>query len=120
MAQANSHFLNALNSSHSGGFLKPVPEASQGVWLQDVSGYVQTFLLSESEMSNSLFSLHPLPTDGVFGRCHKVPVMDTYHYEVSPGALQHLKVTLQKLSRTGRGGWMWAEAFFPEHLGSGH
>ncbi|XP_073916021.1 receptor-type tyrosine-protein phosphatase N2 isoform X3 [Castor canadensis] len=68
MAQANSHFLNALNSSHSGGFLKPVPEASQ---------------------------------DGVFGRCHKVPVMDTYHYEVSPGALQHLKVTLQKLSRTG-------------------
>lgn len=28
--------------------------------------------------------------------------MDTYRYEVSPGALLHLRVTLQKLSRTGR------------------
>ncbi|KAL6090233.1 hypothetical protein STEG23_001297 [Scotinomys teguina] len=39
-------------------------------------------------------------TDGVFGRCQKVPAMDTYRYEVSPGALLHLRVTLQKLSRT--------------------
>ncbi|GAB1297872.1 Receptor-type tyrosine-protein phosphatase N2 [Apodemus speciosus] len=38
---------------------------------------------------------------GVFGRCQKVPAMDTYRYEVSPGALLHLRVTLQKLSRTG-------------------
>lgn len=27
---------------------------------------------------------------------------DTYRYEVSPGVLQHLTTTLQKLSRTGR------------------
>ncbi|XP_051033786.1 receptor-type tyrosine-protein phosphatase N2 [Phodopus roborovskii] len=39
--------------------------------------------------------------DGVFGRCQKVPAMDTYRYEVSPGALLHLRFTLQKLSRTG-------------------
>nr|XP_042117221.1 receptor-type tyrosine-protein phosphatase N2 isoform X2 [Peromyscus maniculatus bairdii] len=39
--------------------------------------------------------------DGVFGRCQKVPAMDTYRYEVSPGALLHLRVTLEKLSRTG-------------------
>ncbi|KAL1791250.1 receptor-type tyrosine-protein phosphatase N2 [Sigmodon hispidus] len=39
--------------------------------------------------------------DGVFGRCQKIPAMDPYQYEVSPGALLHLKVTLQKLSRTG-------------------
>ncbi|XP_059135368.1 receptor-type tyrosine-protein phosphatase N2 [Peromyscus eremicus] len=39
--------------------------------------------------------------DGVFGRCQKVPAMDTYRYEVSPGALLHLRVTLQKLSQTG-------------------
>ncbi|XP_045693738.1 receptor-type tyrosine-protein phosphatase N2 isoform X1 [Phyllostomus hastatus] len=39
--------------------------------------------------------------DGVFGRCQKVPVTDTYRYEVSPGVLQHLTTTLQKLSRTG-------------------
>nr|XP_048293653.1 receptor-type tyrosine-protein phosphatase N2 [Myodes glareolus] len=39
--------------------------------------------------------------DGVFGRCQKVPTMDTYQYEVSPGVLLHLRDTLQKLSRTG-------------------
>ncbi|XP_058516636.1 receptor-type tyrosine-protein phosphatase N2 [Ochotona princeps] len=39
--------------------------------------------------------------DGVFGRCQKVPARDTYRYEVSPVVLQHLRVTLQKLSRTG-------------------
>lgn len=44
----------------------------------------------------------PVPTDGVFGRCQKVPAMDTYRYEVSPGALLHLRVTLEKLSRAGR------------------
>ncbi|XP_048193731.1 LOW QUALITY PROTEIN: receptor-type tyrosine-protein phosphatase N2 [Perognathus longimembris pacificus] len=48
---------------------------------------------------NSLLCL--LPTDGVFGRCQKVPAIHTYRYEVAPGALQHLKVTLQKLSRAG-------------------
>lgn len=46
-------------------------------------------------------SLETCVNDGVFGRCQKVPVMDTYRYEVPPGALLHLKVTLQKLSRTG-------------------
>ncbi|XP_054430772.1 receptor-type tyrosine-protein phosphatase N2 [Pteronotus mesoamericanus] len=39
--------------------------------------------------------------DGVFGRCQKAPVTDTYRYEVSPGVLQHLTTTLQKLSRAG-------------------
>ncbi|XP_008845500.1 receptor-type tyrosine-protein phosphatase N2 [Nannospalax galili] len=42
-----------------------------------------------------------LKGDGIFGRCQKLPAMDTYRYEVSPGALLHLRVTLQKLSRTG-------------------
>ncbi|XP_031212551.1 receptor-type tyrosine-protein phosphatase N2 isoform X1 [Mastomys coucha] len=46
-------------------------------------------------------SLETCVNDGVFGRCQKVPAMDTYRYEVSPGALLHLRVTLQKLSRTG-------------------
>uniref|UniRef100_A0A8D2GJ66 Uncharacterized protein n=1 Tax=Urocitellus parryii TaxID=9999 RepID=A0A8D2GJ66_UROPR len=40
--------------------------------------------------------------NGVFGRCQKVPAVDTYRYDASPLALQHLRVTLQKLSRTGR------------------
>ncbi|XP_053754647.1 receptor-type tyrosine-protein phosphatase N2 isoform X3 [Panthera pardus] len=39
--------------------------------------------------------------DGVFGRCQKVPAVDTHRYEVSPAVLQHLAATLQKLSRTG-------------------
>uniref|UniRef100_A0A667GAM6 Uncharacterized protein n=1 Tax=Lynx canadensis TaxID=61383 RepID=A0A667GAM6_LYNCA len=40
--------------------------------------------------------------DGVFGRCQKVPAVDTHRYEVSPAVLQHLAATLQKLSRTER------------------
>nr|XP_040147134.1 receptor-type tyrosine-protein phosphatase N2 isoform X5 [Ictidomys tridecemlineatus] len=40
-------------------------------------------------------------SDGVFGRCQKVPAVDTYRYDASPLALQHLRLTLQKLSRTG-------------------
>ncbi|KAM6215967.1 receptor-type tyrosine-protein phosphatase N2 [Rhynchocyon petersi] len=39
--------------------------------------------------------------DRVFGRCQRVPVIDIYQYEVSPSALQHLRATLQKLSRAG-------------------
>ncbi|KAM9698935.1 receptor-type tyrosine-protein phosphatase N2 isoform 1-T1 [Dama dama] len=39
--------------------------------------------------------------DGVFGRCQEFPAMDVLRYEVSPGVLQHLTATLQKLSRTG-------------------
>ncbi|KAM6168169.1 receptor-type tyrosine-protein phosphatase N2 [Erethizon dorsatum] len=39
--------------------------------------------------------------DGVFGRCQKFPALDTSRYEVSPMALQHLRVTWQALSRTG-------------------
>lgn len=41
-------------------------------------------------------------TDGVFGRCQKGPAMDAHRYDVSPGALLHLRLTLQKLSRAGR------------------
>uniref|UniRef100_A0A452UDK8 Uncharacterized protein n=1 Tax=Ursus maritimus TaxID=29073 RepID=A0A452UDK8_URSMA len=47
----------------------------------------------------------PFLTDGVFGRCQKVPAIDIYRYEVSPVGLQHLTATLQKLSRTGRQAW---------------
>lgn len=47
----------------------------------------------------------PFPTDGVFGRCQKVPVIDIDRYEVSPLVLQRLTATLQKLSRTGRRAW---------------
>ncbi|XP_012513556.1 PREDICTED: receptor-type tyrosine-protein phosphatase N2 [Propithecus coquereli] len=43
----------------------------------------------------------PLLTDGVFGRCQKFPAIDFHRYELSPGALQHLRGTWQKLSRTG-------------------
>uniref|UniRef100_A0A8D2ASJ5 Uncharacterized protein n=1 Tax=Sciurus vulgaris TaxID=55149 RepID=A0A8D2ASJ5_SCIVU len=58
------------------------------------------YFLNVSPQSPSLLCL-PLPADGVFGRCQKVPAVDTYRYAASPLALQHLRVTLQKLSRTG-------------------
>uniref|UniRef100_A0A4W2D6D7 Uncharacterized protein n=1 Tax=Bos indicus x Bos taurus TaxID=30522 RepID=A0A4W2D6D7_BOBOX len=50
--------------------------------------------------SRSLFSASLL-ADGVFGRCQEFPAVDALRYEVSPGVLQHLTATLQKLSRTG-------------------
>lgn len=53
-----------------------------------------------SPPSQSLFSASFL-ADGVFGRCQEFPAMDVLRYEVSPGVLQHLTATLQKLSRTG-------------------
>uniref|UniRef100_A0A0D9R274 Protein-tyrosine phosphatase receptor IA-2 ectodomain domain-containing protein n=1 Tax=Chlorocebus sabaeus TaxID=60711 RepID=A0A0D9R274_CHLSB len=58
-----------------------------------------TFLLPDNETSRSV--LPASPADGVFGRCQKVPAMDFYRYEVSPVALQRLRVALQKLSGTG-------------------
>lgn len=61
-----------------------------------------TFLLPDNETSRSV--LPASPADGVFGRCQKVPAMDFYRYEVSPVALQRLRVALQKLSGTGRAG----------------
>uniref|UniRef100_A0A8C0RRY2 Protein tyrosine phosphatase receptor type N2 n=1 Tax=Canis lupus familiaris TaxID=9615 RepID=A0A8C0RRY2_CANLF len=39
--------------------------------------------------------------DGVFGRCQKVPALDTDQYEVPPVVLQRLTATLQRLSHTG-------------------
>ena len=50
--------------------------------------------------SRSLFSASLL-ADGVFGRCQEFPATDVLRYEVSPGVLQHLTATLQRLSRTG-------------------
>uniref|UniRef100_A0A8P0TRA7 Uncharacterized protein n=1 Tax=Canis lupus familiaris TaxID=9615 RepID=A0A8P0TRA7_CANLF len=38
--------------------------------------------------------------DGVFGRCQKVPALDTDQYEVPPVVLQRLTATLQRLSHT--------------------
>ena len=60
-----------------------------------------------SPRSQSLFSASLL-SDGVFGRCQEFPAMDVLRYEVSPGVLQHLTATLQKLSRTG--GWARSSA----------
>ncbi|XP_055463518.1 receptor-type tyrosine-protein phosphatase N2 isoform X1 [Psammomys obesus] len=39
--------------------------------------------------------------DGMFGRCQKGPAMDARRYDMSPGALLHLRLTLQKLSQAG-------------------
>nr|XP_003420784.1 receptor-type tyrosine-protein phosphatase N2 [Loxodonta africana] len=50
--------------------------------------------------------------DGVFGRCRRIPVIDIYRYEVSPPVLQHLRATLQKLSRTG---FTWRDDY-TQHL----
>ncbi|KAM4604706.1 receptor-type tyrosine-protein phosphatase N2-like [Polymixia lowei] len=39
--------------------------------------------------------------DGMFGRCHHVPVKETYTYDVSPAVVQHFRILLEKLSNRG-------------------
>ncbi|NXG17943.1 PTPR2 phosphatase, partial [Grallaria varia] len=41
------------------------------------------------------------PTDGIFGRCQRVPAVDIYKYDISPPVLQHLRIILEKLSHRG-------------------
>ncbi|XP_070709186.1 receptor-type tyrosine-protein phosphatase N2 [Pempheris klunzingeri] len=39
--------------------------------------------------------------DGVFGRCHELGGADLYTYDISPSALQRLRILLQKLAHRG-------------------
>ncbi|XP_013877488.1 solute carrier organic anion transporter family member 5A1b [Austrofundulus limnaeus] len=39
--------------------------------------------------------------DGMFGRCHSVPVKDFYTYDVSPSVVQRFRILLEKLSSRG-------------------
>nr|XP_046263990.1 receptor-type tyrosine-protein phosphatase N2-like isoform X2 [Scatophagus argus] len=39
--------------------------------------------------------------DGMFGRCHSVPVKEVYTYDVSPAVVQHFRTLLEKLSNRG-------------------
>lgn len=40
-------------------------------------------------------------TDGMFGRCHAVPVTEVYTYDVSPSVVQRFRILLEKLSSRG-------------------
>uniref|UniRef100_A0AAQ6A104 Protein tyrosine phosphatase receptor type N2 n=1 Tax=Amphiprion ocellaris TaxID=80972 RepID=A0AAQ6A104_AMPOC len=42
-----------------------------------------------------------VPTDGMFGRCHSVPVKEVYSYDVSPSVVQRFRMLLEKLSNRG-------------------
>ncbi|XP_028449925.1 receptor-type tyrosine-protein phosphatase N2 isoform X2 [Perca flavescens] len=39
--------------------------------------------------------------DGMFGRCHRVPVKEVYTYDVSPSVVQRFRTLLEKLSNRG-------------------
>ncbi|KAM4556086.1 receptor-type tyrosine-protein phosphatase N2-like [Fundulus diaphanus] len=39
--------------------------------------------------------------DGMFGRCHSVPVREVYTYDVSPSVVQRFRILLEKLSSRG-------------------
>ncbi|PWA30112.1 hypothetical protein CCH79_00009765, partial [Gambusia affinis] len=39
--------------------------------------------------------------NGMFGRCHSVPVRDVYTYDVSPSVVQRFRILLEKLSNRG-------------------
>ncbi|XP_062285453.1 receptor-type tyrosine-protein phosphatase N2-like, partial [Scomber scombrus] len=40
-------------------------------------------------------------TDGMFGKCHSVPVKEVYTYDVSPSVVQRFRMLLEKLSNRG-------------------
>lgn len=40
-------------------------------------------------------------TDGMFGKCHSVPVKEVYTYDVSPSVVQRFRILLEKLSNRG-------------------
>uniref|UniRef100_A0AAQ6ISR3 Protein tyrosine phosphatase receptor type N2 n=1 Tax=Anabas testudineus TaxID=64144 RepID=A0AAQ6ISR3_ANATE len=42
-----------------------------------------------------------LSADGMFGRCHSVPVKEVYTYDVSPSVVQRFRMLLEKLSNRG-------------------
>uniref|UniRef100_A0A669FAM7 Receptor-type tyrosine-protein phosphatase N2 n=1 Tax=Oreochromis niloticus TaxID=8128 RepID=A0A669FAM7_ORENI len=48
-----------------------------------------------------LLSVYVL-TDGMFGRCHSVPVKEIYTYDVSPSVVQRFRMLLEKLSNRGK------------------
>uniref|UniRef100_A0A673A4B0 Uncharacterized protein n=1 Tax=Sphaeramia orbicularis TaxID=375764 RepID=A0A673A4B0_9TELE len=49
----------------------------------------------------SVSCLYVLLTDGMFGRCHSVPVKEVYIYDVSPFVVQRFRIMLEKLSNRG-------------------
>ncbi|XP_061587941.1 LOW QUALITY PROTEIN: receptor-type tyrosine-protein phosphatase N2-like [Cololabis saira] len=54
--------------------------------------------LFESELCSSY---EICVNDGMFGRCHSVPVKEGYTYDVSPSVVQRFRVLLEKLSNRG-------------------
>ncbi|XP_061323985.1 receptor-type tyrosine-protein phosphatase N2 isoform X3 [Pezoporus flaviventris] len=52
--------------------------------------------------------------DGIFGRCQRVPVVDTYKYDISPPVLQRLRIILGKLSHRG---FTWQDDYTQHVIG---
>ncbi|XP_052662653.1 receptor-type tyrosine-protein phosphatase N2 isoform X2 [Harpia harpyja] len=52
--------------------------------------------------------------DGIFGRCQRVPVIDTYKYDISPPVLQRLRIILEKLSHRG---FTWRDDYTQHVIG---
>ncbi|XP_048806976.1 receptor-type tyrosine-protein phosphatase N2 isoform X3 [Lagopus muta] len=52
--------------------------------------------------------------DGIFGRCQRVPVRDIYKYDISPPALQRLRIILEKLSHRG---FTWQDDYTQHVIG---
>ncbi|XP_054673032.1 receptor-type tyrosine-protein phosphatase N2 isoform X2 [Grus americana] len=52
--------------------------------------------------------------DGIFGRCQRMPVIDTYKYDISPPVLQRLRIILEKLSHRG---FTWRDDYMQHVIG---
>uniref|UniRef100_A0A669DUX1 Receptor-type tyrosine-protein phosphatase N2 n=1 Tax=Oreochromis niloticus TaxID=8128 RepID=A0A669DUX1_ORENI len=61
----------------------------------------QTRTLRNLRSAQIYLSVYVL-TDGMFGRCHSVPVKEIYTYDVSPSVVQRFRMLLEKLSNRGK------------------
>ncbi|XP_062426843.1 receptor-type tyrosine-protein phosphatase N2 [Rhea pennata] len=53
-------------------------------------------------------------SNGIFGRCQRVPIIDIYKYDISPHVLQRLRIILEKLSHRG---FTWQDDYTQHVIG---
>uniref|UniRef100_A0A3Q3BHH3 Receptor-type tyrosine-protein phosphatase N2-like n=1 Tax=Kryptolebias marmoratus TaxID=37003 RepID=A0A3Q3BHH3_KRYMA len=87
--------------------MDPLPSSSSSSSLLLLIASLSCFPASADRRFGCLFenelcsSYEMCVNDGMFGRCHSVPVKDFYTYDVSPSVVQRFRILLEKMSNRG-------------------
>ncbi|XP_037132798.1 receptor-type tyrosine-protein phosphatase N2-like isoform X2 [Syngnathus acus] len=86
----------------------PPPSSSSSLCLLVVVVLLQTSSIASADRRFGCLFQRELCTpfelcvnDGMFGRCHSVPVSDVYAYDVTPPVVQHFRLLLDKMAAAG-------------------